>query len=244
MNKIIASLFLSFGLLLLTSTSVKAALVTVEKNGLVQVNVLAAQDSLALTIPKREDLEIKDIALSVDEGVPSIYLTKTGETVQLKVKTDNEEKSLDVTNFSGDVIEIEERGEVQKIKIYVKDKKFVLSQGGIQVSTDFPVNINPESAEISVKTDSGVKYLSLLPKDATEVLLRSKTLTNIPTDSKVNLIEENGVVVYEITGVKKVNLFNVADYNFDVSSKVSASNGEVVSTNEPIWLKLMSLFLN
>lgn len=230
------SLFVSLFLLFFSSSPVSAQLVTVKTNGNIDLNILGIQDSLALTIPKSDSLSIKNSA--VEGSTNEIKLFKDGETLKISVNTPDGTRSLDITDYKDEVIEIEERGQSQKIEILVKEDKFVLIQSGITAQTSFPINIDPDSAEISVKTETGQKIISILPKGAYETALRAKIMTKLSGDLSIN--EDNQVLVYSIPGERMVNLFNIADYSVPVNATISASNGEIVAIDQPVWLKLLN----
>lgn len=226
--------------LLFIPEEASASLVVVNNDGTVTLNVLSSQAS-NLTSPKRESVEIKKLAY--DGGFPygsQVSLLKNDDKVELEVEEGEEIKKLDVTDFSDDLIEIEEREEVQKIKIKLKGDKFGITQGKIEAQTEYPIMIDPKNAEISVSTPSGTRFLSILPGEALISSFRSKSISDLGKERNILLMEEgSGVLVYKIDGVRAINVFNLFEYKVPVSANISATNGEVVSVDQPPWLKVL-----
>ncbi|MEJ2441553.1 MAG: hypothetical protein P8Y06_01370 [Patescibacteria group bacterium] len=223
------------------ASSVKAdTILTINNEGEVIWNVLSSSDSISLKMPEREDIDITGIAVGETGENSKITLAKEGENINLNIASDEGNKTLNVTNWQDDLIEIEERGEAKKLAIRVNDGGFSLEQEGMVVNTNYPINIDPKKNEISVETPSGTRFLSILPIEAAEAILRAKVMTQL-TSEQSSLVEgEKGELVYEMNGEKVLNLFNLVDYPVEVKTKVSALTGEIVSIDQPTWLKIIS----
>lgn len=235
------SLFLLSFLLFLSFTSpVKAeSLLKIDGQGEIILKVLSSQDSLTLGIPRREFLEVKDVAVSNADTSTRISLRKEGDSISLNVESNGSQKSLDVTNWQDDLIEIEERGEKQKVKIAISEGKFNIEQKGAIAQTEFPINIDPAKNELSVDAPSGIRFISILPIEAVESLLRARIISRLNEGQKMILSEgERGELIYEIKGEKLINLFNLLKYPIEVNSKVSALTGEIIFVDQPVWLKI------
>ncbi len=234
----------SFGLLLLLPTEISASsLVAVNRDGQIVLNVLSSQDSLALKTPKRDSLEVVDVAGS-ETSDGKISLMREGAKVNLSIAGSGGETNLDVTGITSEIIEVEERPQTQRIQISLEGENFVITQEGVSAITSFPIIVNPKTAELSVTTDTGVKYVAVLPSAAVESVLRAKIINNFPKGSKITLGETDGVLAYKISGEKILNLFNMMDYPVAVESVVSASNGEILKTNQPAWLQIISFMFS
>lgn len=231
-------LVLSFFLLSFTPAKATALLV-IDNDGGVIWKVLSSQDSISLGIPQREFLEIKNIAVTNTSSDTKITLEKDGENINLNVATNEGEKSLDVTSWQDDLIEIEERGETQRVTIRVLGEEFSIEQKGISAVTSYPININPNKNEISVLTPSGTRFLSILPIEAAESALRAKTMNRL-TNQKIALVEgEKRELIYIIKGERLLNIFNLLEYPIEVETQVSALTGEIVQVEQPVWLKVL-----
>lgn len=239
--KMVRALFFFISLLVffLTASSVEASLVTIDREGKLIINVLSIKDSIELEIPRRDFLEIKDIATETPDPSAKISLAKVDGKVKLNVSTGSGEKTLDVTNFQDGIVEIEQRPEVEMVTIGVENDKFTIKQRGVTAETDYEINIDPQSAGLTLSTPSGFRYLSILPRQATEIILRSRIINRISGGSKISLEEVEGELSYGVAGERVINLFNLFDYSVPVSARVSASTGEVLSVDQPTWLRIL-----
>lgn len=217
---------------------VHASLVVIDSQGKIIVNVLSIEDSIELEIPRRDFLEIKDIAADTPDPNAKISLTKVDGKVKLNISTSSGDKSLDVTNYKEEIVEIEERSEIERLTISVSDNKFTIEQKGVVAETDYEINIDPKSAGLTLTTPSGFRYLSILPRQAVETILRSKVINKISGSSKILLAEYSGELIYEVAGERVINLFNIFDYSVPVSARVSASTGEILTVEQPTWLRI------
>jgi len=238
MKRIIFSFFFLF---LFSVSNVQAeSLLIIDNQGDVVWKVLSSTDSVSLSMPQREYLEVTDVAVGDALDNTKISLAKDGENINLNIASSEGDKSLDVTNWQDDLIEIEERGETQRLVIKVSNGEFSIEQKGIVVTTDYPININPKKNEISVQTPSGIRFLSVLPIEAAESILRAGVMTRL-TGERTSLLEgERGELVYEMNGEKVLNIFNLLDYPVEVKTKVSVLTGEIVEIDQPTWLRIVS----
>ncbi|MBU0572781.1 hypothetical protein KKH23_02405 [Patescibacteria group bacterium] len=241
MKKFVFILTLSI-LFCISSVAVKAeSLLVVNGEGDIIWKVLSSTDSISLSIPEREHLEITDVAASFETTSDAkISLEKEDGSISLSIDSSEGNRSLDVTNWQDDLIEVEERGETKKLAIRIIDGEFNIEQKGISVTTSYPINIDPNKNEISVQTPSGARFLSVLPIEAAESALRAKVITRF-TDKKASLIEgDRGELVYVLSGEKVLNLFNLLDYPVEVEASVSVLTGEIVHVEQPPWLIVLS----
>ncbi|OGM05390.1 hypothetical protein A2125_02110 [Candidatus Woesebacteria bacterium GWB1_43_5] len=232
---------LSFTLLLFYSPAyVDASILVVNKSGEIVWNVLSTSDQLALSIGEKNDIEIREIAGGTGSN-QSILLKKENEKMVLNV---GDEKQLDVTDWKNDLIEIEERGDVKKLTVLVKDGKFVINQGDIFAKTDFPVRIDPRENELSLITSSGSTALLVFPLEATQTSLRSKFISQI-TDRNLEIREkDSGILAYSVKGEKAINIFNVVNFNVPVIAFVSTTTGEILSVDQPAWLSILGFLFS
>lgn len=233
------SLILALVFLSLATTTALASLVVVDSKGKVIIKVLSVEDSVELEIPRRDFLEIKDIADETPDPEAKISLAKIDGKVSLKVSTSSGEKSLDVTSYKEEIVEIEERPEVERLTISVFGDKFRIGQKGVYAETDYQINIDPKSAGLTLATPSGFRYLSVLPKEAAETILRSRVVNRIGAGSVISLSEHSGELYYEVAGERVINVFNIFEYPVPVSARVSASTGAILSVEQPTWLKVL-----
>ena len=217
----------------------EASLLLINKEGKIILKVLSSQDTHGLEIPRREYLAIKAVASQTSDSDAKVSLSKLDGKVTLDVSSDLSQRSLDVTNYQEEIVEIEERPEVKRFTISLKDGKFIIDQDGISAETYFTINIDAKIAELTLETPSGFRYLSILPREAVETILRAKTIDRLKEGSKLLISEQNRELSYEIFGDRVIDVFNLVEYSIPVSSRVSASTGEILSVNEPTWLRIL-----
>ena len=224
------------------STSVEARILTVSKDGTVILNVLSYEDSLTLSVPKNESLEVKEVAKEEEDKNSYLLLAKEGEDIKLNVVSQEGEKELNVTNIEGDLIEIEERPSVKNIKIGLLENMFYVQEGGVLALTEYPINIDPEHAEISINTPSGQHFLAISPAEAYQYSLRAKKISKLTEEDIVISEKKVGEVTYEIPGLKTLNLLGLVKYDFPVKVSVSALTGEIINVEQEVWLKVLNFF--
>ncbi len=225
----IISLYKSFA-----ASDASAALITITNKGEVVWEVLG--DSTSLDIPKPPQISIKSIAENTPSNNSQIALDNTNGKITLN--------GMDVTGTKTDLVEVVARGDANNLKISQSNGQFTIEENGITANTSFPININPVKNELTVRTPSGDRLISILPYEAAISLVRGKFIDKVK-DNKINLNENgNGQLEYLISGTKSINLFNVAEINADVTGSVSASNGEVIKIDEPQWLKLFGFLFS
>jgi len=214
---------------------IDASLITIDKNGNLIWKILAYETPL--DVPQK-NLEVTNVG-NAGSANKLISLNRDGGKVSLKV---GDEKELDVSNLGSDLIEIEERGDIKKIEIGLQNDKFSIKEGGIIALSSFPINIDPVESRLSIVTSTGKKYLGIFPYEAVQVALRSKYISKI--NSVFDITEEDKDISYAITGEKVINLFNIVKIGIPVTAKVSASTGEILFVDQPIWLKFIGFMFS
>ncbi|MBU0570341.1 hypothetical protein KKB40_06240 [Patescibacteria group bacterium] len=238
-------LFFVFALLFLSvfSSNINASLLVVDEKGEIVWNVLSEDDDLlALEVTKRSQIEVKKAAEEKTDASSVISLEKNDGRVSLVVTSDTGTRELDVSDMSGELVRVEERAQVQEIALGVVGDKFSLKQKGISALTNFPIKVDAQRAEFSVRTSSGDKFISILPFQAVEILLRSKLLNRIE-NNEIEIIEEGQELQYLVVGERLLNVLDIFEYSVPVTTKLSASTGEILSIEAPIWYKVVAYFL-
>ena len=220
---------------------VNASIVTIEKTGDVTVNVLSAESENSEE--GGGEIKITDSSVEIGEADIPISLSKKDGKYFLSIASKDGEKSFDVTGSQDRILEIEERPSVKKIGISILNNQFVIEQRGIKAVTSYQINVEPKMSKITILTPTGYKFLSVLPSDAMNILLRSNTISSSGNNASVEILEDGkGNLYYGISGTKKVGIKDMYMFDAPVSAKISAVNGEVMEIDEPIWLKILNLF--
>src|SRR3989344_1398373 len=234
MNKLFC-LLLGIGILgLIFPAQAQAALVTATTEGELVINVLAFTTDPLLASEEHE-LAVKDI---VQTGTPSpntrVVLDREGEQTVLLVHSGDDTKQLDVTGYTREIVEIEEREAPKRVSISARDGKFGITQQGVIAKTEFAIEVNAEDHRISVNTPNGSRFIFILPYDAAAQTIKSNLLTNIP--GEITLTEGNeGELAYEIRGQRFVNILNLVSIPVYVTAYISAQNGRVMEVEQPLW---------
>jgi len=241
----ILTLFLFATLFFNSPKTANASLLFVNNKKEVVWNVLSYTDERELQIPKNDSLRVKKIASNIESGANSIIsIEKEGEGVNLSVDTNGVETSMDISGFESDIVEIEQRSQVQRAVVSLKDNLFLIQQENVAAFTDFPLTIDPESAEISVRTKSGQRTIAIMPQMIYENLIRAKQLDRL-NENKMMLTEGDlGELQYVINGERIFNILNVYDYAVPISASVSASTGEVLTIDQPLWVPILGILFS
>lgn len=231
-------LFIFLIIFLISTGDVSASLLTIDKDGNLSWNVLSYESSLALDVPGGTEIDVKKIASDAVGGKSIVTLKKENDKITL---TEVGGRELDVSSWEDDVVEVEERGSVKNLKVTINDGKFSLEQDNIKAKTDYPITIDAKENKISVETQTGDKYLAILPYDAAQSFLRTKIVTNV-NSSDMEVVEYEKDISYLVNGEKVINLLNIYDLKLPVSAHISASTGEVMMV-DPSWLGVVNYLL-
>ena len=236
------SAILGIVFVLSTVTPVSASLVTVKDSGELVVNVLGESDSIELDIPESEYLAVKKVAEGSVKEDTTVSLKKSDGKAVLTVNSSGQKKDLDVSTYTDEIIHLEERPQSKSVTIGLSRDKFTISEKGVVAETDYEITVDPETAKIKLEAPSGVRYLSILPKEALDMLIRTKTIVNLGSDNSVQIKESQGKdLAYEIAGKRYINILGVYSYSIDITANVSASTGELLEVDQPIWVPLYDL---
>jgi hypothetical protein len=240
MRKIfIISTLLALILFVVTVKGASASLATVDKEGNVIINVLSEQDSLDNS--SGSTLEVVGGTPEVRYVNANIALTKDKDKLSMSILSSSGGKDFDITNYKDSVLEIEERPAVERISISINNGSFVINQGNINAQTDYQIQVDPKKGKLALETPTGYKFLSVLPKQAASLLLRSKLASKVLPENTAYLLEdEEGNLYYDLTAEKVIPLFNIYNYQFNVRAKVSATSGEIISVDEPTWYRFLN----
>lgn len=227
----------------LVPSPVYAALITVNPQGQVIWNVLASEDSNdSLKIQKPpQSLSVKNIHPVPDSPSDAqISLALENGRVNLTLTSSKGNSTTDVTSYKDEIIEIEETDAPKKIEISHKENSFVIKNQDISAITSFPITINSATRQILVTTPSGERFLAVLPGDAVINIFKANIVNKLSSKTKeINLTEtDKGDLQYQIPGEKSVNLFNIHTLSIPVTASVSALTGEILSIDQPAWLRI------
>jgi len=237
------SSILFLGALFLLAKPAQAALVVLDKEGAIVWNVLSMKAESGLEIPKRESLEVREIALQdlQPSAEAQVSLTRKDGRVFLNVSSQSGERLVDVTDYQDELIKIEERGEIQSISIANIEDKFAIGQKNVIALTEFSISIDAKTSELLALTPSGSRYIAVLPYEAVANVLKARIMSRLLSDSgEIELKEgSKGELHYFIQGEKEINLFDLISFPVEVKAAVSASTGQILEVEQPTWLRIL-----
>ena len=237
MRKFSLAIIIIFLLFILGIKDTQASILIIDKEGNVILNVLSEENS-SQDSSQKGSLRITSAPNEVKYADAKVSLNKEKGKVFLSVLSPSGGKNFDVTNYNDRILEIEERPAVEKLSISLSNGQFLISQGGVSAETYYQIEVDPKSARLALETPTGYKFLTILPRQAVDSLVRAKIATTFTSQNKVSIFEDtSGNLYYEIEARKVIPIFNIYDYDFPVKARVSATTGEIISIDEPTWLK-------
>ena len=115
--------------------------------------------------------------------------------------------------------------------------QLTLQQGGTQVTTSLPIQIDTLTRVLSVPAANGPARVAVLPTEAVQGVVNSGLLDNgIANQARVNLVNGQGGINYVISGQRSGELFGLIPVQTPVQVELSAQTGKVVSSSvSPIF---------
>lgn len=136
------------------------------------------------------------------------------------------------------------------IKIASSGGQVALVNKQVGALSAFPLSINPKTKELTVTTPAGTKVVTVLPEKAIGNMLAAyvmdyvvsekvdNSLASIP--ALVKLEVKNGVLGYQIKGIKIHKLLGFIPIKTSVDVFVSAENGQVVESNQSLLGRILN----
>ncbi len=229
MKRIILIFTVFITLLLFSAQYSFAAMLTFSLGGEVYWNVLGINE---------DSLEVKKIADNLNIGAGNIVSLVNDNG---KVLLSYGEKQMDITGYGENIVEIEQKEPPNSLFIKSSEDGFSLIQRGIEVSTTFPIKVNTPRNRLSVETATGEHYLTILPYDAVNLVLKTNIISNL-TDALL-VEKEQGGLIYEVNGYKEIVLFNIFLIQIPIKAEISVATGSVVKVEQPLWYSIMDFML-
>lgn len=136
------------------------------------------------------------------------------------------------------------------LKIATAEGQTAIVNKGVGALSTFLLSVNPKTKELTVTTPAGSKVVTVLPQKAVDNMLAShvmdyvtgekvnNSLASIP--SLVKLEIRNGVLGYQIKGIKTHKLLGMIPIKTEVEVFVSAENGQVVENTQSLLGRILS----
>jgi hypothetical protein len=228
---------LVIGLLLVRTQSSLGVILTVDGEGKIVMSILGeSTESGEIEVKKIVDKE------TYEEG--KISLQKENANVYLNVSTKSSSQTMNVTDIKDNLVELEQRPQVEKMVLRLENGRFILDQGMVGAATINEIEIDSASAKIAIKTRTGSKFLFVSPRGAFSTLYKMRLIDGIKDEKLMELYEDDDAqVYYEVHGFKNLNIMNLYIFELPISAKVSAQTGDFKGVVAPGWLKFISIFL-
>lgn len=201
-----------------------------------------------------------------EEGRQRTDIYQGGQKLRLErragrvvVKIENEEgEEVEVPGLEEkEVLKIEQRpGQV--VRIQALENRFVVSTGQIGAQTDFPISVNLQTNELVVSTPAGEKLVAVLPDQAVQNMLAANVITQVRGVRFTQAVQEateaaslqevislittrEGVLAYEIPGVKSERFLGFIKVDIPKTAIVSTQTGEVLQIQQSILSTALDL---
>jgi hypothetical protein len=241
MRKVCFVLVAVFSLFVLSTKSADASLLRFNRDGTLQWNVLGLNDSVDAAYESA--MEVKKIADKVVSGgsIPVSISNEDGK-VFLSYGADDS-APVDITGYESEIVEIEEKDAPRTISIAATPSGFAIKQRGITAETSYPINITSPENKLSLTTNSGERFLTILPYEAVNLIIKTNIISTV-VGGQVTLVEKDeGEMAYVVRGEKHIVLFNVFAFQVPVNVEVSATSGTVLNIDQPLWYSVVDFLL-
>ncbi|MBI3619606.1 hypothetical protein HY214_00435 [Candidatus Roizmanbacteria bacterium] len=202
---------------------------------------------------KIEDkLEVKtENKLRVDIG-------KTGTKIRIKLEGDK--AIIKAKQGDKNEVELDEHDALEKVNEALKKSEvelhktgdtIALKNGEVEAETHLPLSVDPQTNELTVETETGVKKVTVLPKQAVQNLLSKKIITSVQTEiaknpqtareqaqQKTELTQVNGEAVFKIQGVANKRLLGIFNVALPKTILTSAETGEIRKIDESFMSRI------
>ena len=135
-------------------------------------------------------------------------------------------------------------------KIATDGAKFGFISNTEGAISHFPLRVDKATNSLIVTTPGGEKTVTVLPDAAIKNMLSSKVMSFVTsakaegelasTDKLVTLVEKDGMLVYEIDGVREYKLLGFIPLKSKVKAFVSTENGQVIKTEQSLLGRILN----
>lgn len=156
--------------------------------------------------------------------------------------------------------------QVKEVEIATEESELELKRQKIKARTGFPLTIDVATNQLIVtRPDGTTKAVSVLPDQAVSNFIRHKKVdlinfeeppigsgsgetdntgtgsADLENNTKIELVEYDNQIAYEIKGKKKLKLFGLIPVETDTTGYVSAETGDVIGQDEPLITRIFDL---
>lgn len=196
-------------------------------------------------VEKTETKELKtEVEVEDEVEKPEVRKIEIKEVAgHLEIETKNASPGATTTGVSGKTSKLEVQigqGKTKtKIEIRAKGGSIEVRAKGIGALTNFPLSFDKSTGQLIVNTANGPVPIRVLPDQAASVAQTAGR------ESLIEKIELTGTatgsaepVAFKIKGTRIGNLLGLLPVSASVETQVGAQTGQILSTTEPLWLRL------
>lgn len=215
------------------------------------------EDKVKTEIRFGEDEKIKT---RIEEGRTRIDVYSGGIKVRYEVRDDRvivkaeTEEGEEVAEQ--ELFEIEDRLDKNDIKVATEGAKLLVTRNNVGALSSFPLQLDLNTNKLIVSTPAGSKTLTTLPDQAVQNLLVANVISRLDpailqltaqqgdvtsVSGVIALGEKNGVLAYEIAGLRDFRLLGFIPITTPVTVFVSAETGQTVAQEQPLLSTIVDL---
>ncbi len=203
------------------------------------------QTTKPIELELKKNKDDQDVSVSLRElekrkGSSGSESEKTFEKREMGVTRDSWQPKEGIPNKA------DERVDSVEVKLR-KDLEIKSTQGGLDVknnaikaSTTLPVQINTDTKELSVVTPNGTKVVKTLPDEAVVAIQNSGL--NGQVVGEVKLETQGNDLVYKVRKEQYKKMFGFMPVTIKQDVQVSATTGEVTTTQQSITDRIFNFF--
>ena len=187
-------------------------------------------DGYAVSPDGKECLKIlPEITIAPKEGFKEVIFESGGKTT---IKDNNAKKQATITSKDGFgvIVSVKSEGVTQTKKVTVESRvssgKTNISVGQISASTEESITVKEN--KIFLKQ----KEVEIMPDEAKGTAIISAELTSVAT---TELKTEEQKPIYSVQGVRSSKLLFFIPVSIDITIKVDATSGNMISIQKPWW---------
>lgn len=132
-----------------------------------------------------------------------------------------------------------------EVEIESEDDGLNLVSRGAKARLNFPLSFNKQTGQLEVITGQGIKIIRILPDQAANQAFNSGIIDQL---DDVELVDETNPntsddLAFKLKGRKDSTLFGFIPLSTTIETEVGAQTSNILSSNKPFWLKLLSPFI-
>lgn len=196
----------------------------------------------------------------VFEGGAKLRLERREDRTIIKLEDEKGEETELPEGTENEIFKIQERADKGQIRVSTLRDKFVFSRENMGAATTFPLSVNLQTNQLTVKTPAGEKVVSVLPDQAIKNMLAANVIDQVKglpftqdigkaaTQAGTALEEvvkltatKEGILAYEIPGTKRTRFLGFINIEIPKTAVVSAETGALLGTQESLISKALDL---